>query len=234
MAEGRSDGSMRCEVSLVKTRSVKVALPTSSSMQPACPVRRKLRLQKREDPAALPLTGSPRVQKGGADRSRVQARCHGSASRRRPDLRAAHAASCNRHVHFLPAELLELCRWTARYYLVSLAEVIATIVPRTLPPRLSERVVRLVRRLDDDAGRALARRAPARAHAYRTLLAAENGELVEAAARSAGIPATALRGLVAAGLAETIVREPCPAVPHDERSADRPLLMSAQRSAVEA
>ncbi|TMA48374.1 MAG: primosomal protein N' [Deltaproteobacteria bacterium] len=135
---------------------------------------------------------------------------------------------------FLPAELLELCRWTARYYLVSLAEVIATIVPRTLPPRLSERVVRLVRRLDDDAGRALARRAPARAHAYRTLLAAENGELVEAAARSAGIPATALRGLVAAGLAETIVREPCPAVPHDERSADRPLLTSAQRSAVEA
>ena len=135
---------------------------------------------------------------------------------------------------FLPAELLELCRWTARYYLVSLAEVIATIVPRTLPPRLSERVVRLVRRLDDDAGRALARRAPARAHAYRTLLAAENGELVEAAARSAGIPATALRGLVAAGLAETIVREPCSAVPHDERSADRPLLTSAQRSAVEA
>ena len=135
---------------------------------------------------------------------------------------------------FLPAELLELCRWTARYYLVSLAEVIATIVPRTLPPRLSERVVRLVRRLDDDAGRALARRAPARAHAYRTLLAAENGELVEAAARSAGIPATALRGLVAAGLAETIVREPCPAVSHDERSADRPLLTSAQRSAVEA
>jgi primosomal protein N' (replication factor Y) len=135
---------------------------------------------------------------------------------------------------FLPAELLELCRWTARYYLVSLAEVIATIVPRTLPPRLSERVVRLVRRLDDAAGRALARRAPARARAYRTLLAAENGELAEAAARSAGIPATALRGLVAAGLAETIVREPRPAVAHDEQAADRPRLTSAQRSAVEA
>src|SRR5207249_6162112 len=30
---------------------------------------------------------------------------------------------------FLPADLLELCRWTARYYFVSLAEVIATIVP---------------------------------------------------------------------------------------------------------
>src|SRR5437870_5020929 len=27
---------------------------------------------------------------------------------------------------FLPADLLELCRWTARYYLASLAEVIAT------------------------------------------------------------------------------------------------------------
>src|SRR5215831_21397598 len=30
---------------------------------------------------------------------------------------------------FLPAELLELCRWAARYYLVSLADVIGTIVP---------------------------------------------------------------------------------------------------------
>ncbi|HKA31084.1 MAG TPA: primosomal protein N', partial [Candidatus Binatia bacterium] len=29
----------------------------------------------------------------------------------------------------LPLDLLELCRWTARYYLVSLAEVIGTIVP---------------------------------------------------------------------------------------------------------
>src|SRR5215468_1361702 len=34
---------------------------------------------------------------------------------------------------FLPADLLELCRWTARYYLVSLADVIDTIVPRRLP-----------------------------------------------------------------------------------------------------
>src|SRR5712692_3677298 len=31
---------MRCEVSLVKRQPVKVALPTSSSMQPACPVQR--------------------------------------------------------------------------------------------------------------------------------------------------------------------------------------------------
>src|SRR5215471_2305493 len=29
----------------------------------------------------------------------------------------------------LSSELLELCRWTARYYLASLAEVIGTIVP---------------------------------------------------------------------------------------------------------
>ncbi|HWP66580.1 MAG TPA: primosomal protein N', partial [Candidatus Limnocylindria bacterium] len=29
----------------------------------------------------------------------------------------------------LPADLLELCRWAARYYLVSQADVIATVVP---------------------------------------------------------------------------------------------------------
>ena len=135
---------------------------------------------------------------------------------------------------FLPAELLELCRWTARYYLASLAEVIATIVPRTLPPRLSERVVRLVRHLDDDAGRALARRAPARARAYRTLLAAENGELAEAAARTAGIRTAALRGLVAAGLAETVVRDPCRAVAPPAGGDDRLRLTPAQESAVAA
>src|SRR3990172_7961361 len=33
---------------------------------------------------------------------------------------------------FVPADLLDLCAWTARYYLVSLAEVLAAIVPVTL------------------------------------------------------------------------------------------------------
>src|SRR5437867_6411073 len=135
---------------------------------------------------------------------------------------------------FLPAGLLGPCRWTARYYLASLAEVIATIVPRTPPPPLSERVVRLVRRLDDDAGRALARRAPARARAYSTLLAAANGELAEAAARTAGIRTSALRGLVAAGLAETVVREPCRATMPEAGSAERLRLTRAQEAAVEA
>ena len=36
---------------------------------------------------------------------------------------------------FLPADLLELCRWTARYYLVSLAEVIAAIATTRLASR---------------------------------------------------------------------------------------------------
>src|SRR5262250_3948653 len=34
---------------------------------------------------------------------------------------------------FLPPDLLELARWTARYYLASLAEVIAAIVPASVP-----------------------------------------------------------------------------------------------------
>ncbi|HJQ83589.1 MAG TPA: hypothetical protein VKA21_05915, partial [Candidatus Binatia bacterium] len=49
---------------------------------------------------------------------------------------------------FLPGELLELARWTARYYLASLAQVIAAIVPAGVPPPASEAAVRLVRRLD--------------------------------------------------------------------------------------
>src|SRR5688572_25854422 len=33
----------------------------------------------------------------------------------------------------LPEELLRLCRWAARYYLVSQAEVIGTVVPARIP-----------------------------------------------------------------------------------------------------
>src|SRR5215813_4272772 len=44
----------------------------------------------------------------------------------------------------LPADLLELCRWTARYYLVSLADVIATIVPSRLPDPAQERILVLL------------------------------------------------------------------------------------------
>ena len=50
--------------------------------------------------------------------------------------RRATCARCSRSSTpppFLPPDLLELCRWTARYYLASLADVIATIVPRRIP-----------------------------------------------------------------------------------------------------
>src|SRR3989442_1625654 len=57
---------------------------------------------------------------------------------------------------FLPADLLELCRWTARYYLASLAEVIATIVPASLPRPSEERALRLARRLSTEEETALA------------------------------------------------------------------------------
>src|SRR5690348_9048483 len=56
---------------------------------------------------------------------------------------------------FLTAELLELCRWAARYYLAPLAEVIATIVPATLPRPAEERALRLTRRLSTEEEAAL-------------------------------------------------------------------------------
>src|SRR5581483_6622066 len=86
---------------------------------------------------------------------------------------------------FLPPDLLELCRWTARYYLTTLAEVIGAIVPAAVPVPARERVVALARRLDPDAEAALARRAPARAAAYRALAARPDGVLTIAGARPA-------------------------------------------------
>src|SRR5438093_4351077 len=66
---------------------------------------------------------------------------------------------------FLPADLLELCRWTARYYFVSLAEVIATIVPVSVPRPAEVRAPRLPRPPSPPQEAAPARPPPARARA---------------------------------------------------------------------
>src|SRR5262245_15582415 len=88
---------------------------------------------------------------------------------------------------FLPAELLELCRWTSRYYLASLADVIGTIVPSNPPGAARERVLRLVRRLDASEESTLARRCPARARAYHALATAPGDGLTLAEARACGV-----------------------------------------------
>jgi len=104
---------------------------------------------------------------------------------------------------FLPPTLLELCRWTARYYLVSLAEVIATVVPAKLPAIPVERGLALVRPLAPEQETALALRAPARARAYHALVEA-GGRLSRAEALAAGHSGGVLRGLVESGLAEQV------------------------------
>jgi primosomal protein N' (replication factor Y) len=132
---------------------------------------------------------------------------------------------------FLPADLLELCRWTARYYLASLADVIAAIVPTRVPGPGGERVVRLVRPLSAEEEATLGRRAPARARAYRAIAAAPTGLPMT----SAGLSPTAVRALVAAGVA-TVARRETPAAAPDLPSvgAPRPTLTAAQRTAADA
>src|SRR5439155_83950 len=76
------------------------------------------------------------------------------------------------------------------------------------------------------------RRAPARACAYRALTAAPDTQLAAAAARAAGIGAAALRALVAAGLAERVMRARAPAAL--PAAAPRPALTPAQRTAADA
>jgi primosomal protein N' (replication factor Y) (superfamily II helicase) len=134
---------------------------------------------------------------------------------------------------FVPPDLLDLCRWAARYYLASVADVIATIVPVRLPDAPSEPAIRLVRLLPDDELARLERRAPARAAAYRILAGAPEGLLARDAAAAGASPA-ALRALAAAGLAErhrrADVSEPLPPPP----AADRPALTGEQRAAADA
>ena len=135
---------------------------------------------------------------------------------------------------FLPPDLLELCRWTARYYLASLAEVISTIVPASLPAPSQEAVVRLIQRLDATAEAALDRRAPKRAQAYRLLAAAPDTTLTTRAARDAGVGSETLRAMTTAGLIErsTRQRDRIPSTSFAEIT--RPTLNAAQRAAVAA
>ena len=135
---------------------------------------------------------------------------------------------------FVPPDLLELCRWTAGYYLAPLAEVLAAVVPVSLPAPGQERVVRLVRRLTTDEETALAQRAPARARAYRALCAAPGGELGSAAARAAGLTAPAVRALVTAGLAEAALRPRLRAPSAPPQAEPRLALTPAQRAALDA
>ena len=101
-------------------------------------------------------------------------------------------------------DLLELSRWTARYYLVSLAEVIATIVPARVPEQARERALVLAQRLPPDAEAAMARRAPTRAAAYRLLVEANGHGVPARALRAAGAGDAALRALVEAGVAALV------------------------------
>jgi primosomal protein N' (replication factor Y) len=133
---------------------------------------------------------------------------------------------------FVPADLIELCRWTSRYYLASLAEVLATIVPARVPEAPSEPGIRLTARLDDGERERLARRAPARATAYRILADAPGGALLVREAQAAGATPVALRALVTAGLAERYLRagsrardpvtaaEPPPLTPEQDAAAN--------------
>jgi primosomal protein N' (replication factor Y) len=136
---------------------------------------------------------------------------------------------------FLPADVLELCRWTARYYLAALADVIGTIVGARVPAVASERALRLARRLSEAEAVILARRAPAQSRAYRALADAPDLTLTGAAAQAVGVTAPALRALVTAGLAEVVrvARAPDPAR-EPPTAYPAPALTAAQQHAVDA
>ncbi|HLK12626.1 MAG TPA: primosomal protein N' [Candidatus Binatia bacterium] len=137
-------------------------------------------------------------------------------------------------VPFVPPELLDLCRWTARYYLASLAEVIATIVPARVPAPSSERGLRLAHALEPAELARLARRAPARARAYEALCTAPGGTISLRAARARGLGAGALRALRAAGLVDVVALEPGREARTPPPPDAPPVLGEAQRRAAAA
>src|SRR5262249_17316872 len=103
MAESGSGASMRCEVSLVKIRPVKVAPLTSSSMQPACPVR--VRFSGSRNEKTRPRFRQPGLlvcRKEGLIAHECKRGATERDRRESPYLLGAPAARRDRHVHFLP------------------------------------------------------------------------------------------------------------------------------------
>ena len=132
----------------------------------------------------------------------------------------------------LPAELLDLCRWAARYYLVSQAEVIATVVPARMPAPPTERWLRLDPAADPERLVATLRRAPARAHAV-GVLAEAGGWLAASAARASGVSAAAVRALERLGVVQVELKERILETPA-LGARPIPVLNAEQRAAADA
>jgi primosomal protein N' (replication factor Y) len=133
----------------------------------------------------------------------------------------------------LPEELLELCRWTARYYLVSQADVVATVVPARMPLPPTERWLRIAPGVDAATLAALGGRAPARAHALHILKEA-GGWLPASAMRASGASPAALRALEKRGVIRVEVIERIPEPPSRFGERPVPVLNPAQLAAANA
>src|SRR5262245_4971690 len=132
----------------------------------------------------------------------------------------------------LPADLLDLCRWAARYYLVSQAEVIATVVPARMPAPPTDRWLRLDPTADAERLAAQLRRAPARAHAV-GVLAEAGGWLAASAARACGVSPAALRALERLGVVQIELTERIPETA-SLATQPNPVLNVEQRAAADA
>jgi len=137
---------------------------------------------------------------------------------------------------FLSNELLDLCAWTSRYYLATLSEVVATVVPTRVPTEPTERCLRIVAPLEPEMRAQMHRRSRARANAYEILL--ESGgmmrrvDLLRAGATDSGI-----RGLVAIGIAEAVdllADRSAPEPPPDTTTRPTITPSTDQRAAIDA
>src|SRR5438876_783132 len=175
-------------------------------MQPTCPTERCRAPETRRPGRVFANRVSPCAERRGWG-AKVQTRCHGRR-RRNPSTGGATARACGN------AAFIFCLRRRNR----------DTLGGDARPGR---------RRAAAEQA-APARRAPARARAYHALAAAPGTELTVAAARAAGIGAAQLGALVAAGLAEPVVRARTAAAAAAPRAAPRPALTRAQDAAVSA
>ncbi len=143
-------------------------------------------------------------------------------------------AECLDAQPLLSASVLALARWAADYYLQPIGEVLFLCLPKALrrgqPARDSRFTVWRPLPADEAALQALARRAPKQHAAYLALLDDPQGMSAASLREQLGDWRSAMRGLVARGLAESLQAE---ALDWPQQEPDFPTLTAEQQAIVE-
>jgi len=177
------------------------------ALTPSIPAKGCLTYSVPDELLARPLNGMRvRVPLGRGSRTGVVIRSTVQA----PPAPVKSICECLDPEPFLNEQILDLCTWTARYYMVNLAEVVATIVPTHAPRARLPLTVRLLRRLSASEETELRRRGPRLWAVYRAASRYEDTPVPRSSLEGISDWRRAARRLSQSGIIEVVRTAPHP------------------------